>query len=132
MRTHFQLSGETPQFLLLQGTPDQEIRVSELAALNVEKREYQKSYMEYWNSTVDITGTGRPVDGLICPTAVHPAPAPNKYNYGAMFTGLANVLDYTSVVIPVTHANKTIDVPLSADKALNEKDRKSQEECKLE
>lgn len=38
-----------------------------IAANNVTKREYQKEYMEYWNSTAKLTGTGKPVDVVISP-----------------------------------------------------------------
>lgn len=37
--------------------------------------------MEYWNSTVDQTGTGRPVDAVISPVAPFPAAIRNKYGY---------------------------------------------------
>ena len=113
------------------GREDQKLSVSEIAALNVEKREYQKQYMEYWNSTVELTGTGRPVDAVISPLAVHAASIPGKLNYEAGYSGIINVLDYSTVIIPVTYADKTIDVPLSADKYLGIKDGKSQQECRF-
>ena len=41
-----------------------------IAANNVAKRAYQKEYMEYWNSTAELTGTGRPVDAVIAPVSL--------------------------------------------------------------
>ncbi|GAB1195066.1 hypothetical protein APSETT444_004320 [Aspergillus pseudonomiae] len=102
----------------------------ELAALNVEKRQYQKLYMDYWNSTAEITGTGRPVDGVICPCAPHAAVLPHKYAHVG-YTAFVNVLDYTSVVIPVTHADKMVDVPQPRDDFLSEVDKTVHDQCEL-
>lgn len=131
MRSHFALSGEKPEWRLLVGTEDQEISVPELAALNVEKREFQKKYMEYWNSTAQLTGTDRPVDAVISPLSVEAAGIPGALNFESGFSGIINVLDYTSIIIPVTHADKILDAPLSADKYLGERDAKSQAQCEL-
>lgn len=54
---------------------------SEIAAINVAKREYQKEYMEYWNSTSSLTGTGRPVDAVLAPLAPFAAARPDMYDY---------------------------------------------------
>ncbi|CAK40630.1 hypothetical protein CBS63078_344 [Aspergillus niger] len=81
----------------------------EIAALNVEKREYQKQYLDYWNSTAQLTGTGRPVDAVICPVAPHAACIPGKYATIG-YTAFINVLDYTSAVVPVTSADRRVDV----------------------
>ncbi|EAW06572.1 putative general amidase GmdA [Aspergillus clavatus NRRL 1] len=109
---HFGLSGEEPPSPILVklgvGLPHRSAR--EVASLNVEKREYQKLYMEYWNSTAELTDTGRPVDGVICPCAPHAAVKPQEYR-SIGYTAFVNLLDYTSVVFPVTHADKSIDVP---------------------
>lgn len=108
-RYHFSLSGETqaPQVIVQEnGT---QLTASEIAALNVAKREYQKEYMDYWNSTAALTGTGRPVDGIFCPLAPHAAVIPEQYKHVG-YTSFVNVLDYSSVSIPVTFADKTVDV----------------------
>ncbi|KAJ5650657.1 uncharacterized protein N7484_004380 [Penicillium longicatenatum] len=115
---HLGLSGErkAPQVLLSEGGT--ELKASAIAAINVAKREYQKQYMDYWNSTVELTGTGRPVDGVFCPLASHAAVIPGQYgNVG--YTSIVNVLDYTSVAIPVTFADKTVDV-CPASKSVSE------------
>jgi amidase len=99
----------------------------EVAALNVKKREYQKLYMEYWNSTAELTGTGRPVDGLICPCAPHAAVIPQRYRHVG-YSSFVNLLDYTSVVFPVTRADKTIDVSQPRTDFLSEVDRLTYED----
>lgn len=85
-------------------------------------------YMEYWNSTEKLTGTGHPVDAIICPVAPHAAVIPGRYRHVG-YTSFVNVLDYTSAVIPVTNADKAvhrIDVPV---KYLSDTDEQVQSEC---
>ncbi|KAA8644373.1 hypothetical protein EYZ11_001386 [Aspergillus tanneri] len=125
-RYHFGLSGEVrPNPVILESGPQKS--ALEIAELNVEKRDYQKSYMDYWNTTVELTGTGRPVDGLICPCAPFAAVLPGKYSHVG-YTSFVNVLDYTSVSFPVTRANKTIDVAQPGTEFLSELDRQVQGE----
>lgn len=108
LRHHFALSGEeqAPQVIVDKDGTD--MPASAIAKINVAKREYQKEYMEYWNSTAQLTGTGRPVDGFICPIAPHAAVIPNQYDHVG-YSSFVNVLDYPSVVIPVTFADKAVD-----------------------
>ncbi|KAJ5773234.1 hypothetical protein N7457_008130 [Penicillium paradoxum] len=106
---HFGLSGEPRAPQVIGTHSGVQMTAFEIAALNVAKREYQKAYMDYWNSTAQLTGTGRPVDGLLCPLAPHAAVLPNEYK-SVGYTAFVNVLDYTSITIPVTFADKRIDV----------------------
>lgn len=106
---HFSLSGETQPAQVIVKKDGIELNASGIAALNVAKRDYQKQYMDYWNSTAELTGTGRPVDGVFCPLAPHAAVIPNQYKHVG-YTSFVNVLDYTSVSIPVTFADKSVDV----------------------
>jgi amidase len=127
---HFGLSGEEPAPQIIVDTKLSHKTALEVAALNVKKREYQKLYMEYWNSTAELTGTGRPVDGLICPCAPHAAVIPQKYRHVG-YTEFVNLLDYTSVAFPVTRADKTIDVSQPRDEFLSEVDKLIYEDCEL-
>lgn len=82
----FDLSGEpmAPQLSLYlhdNGQPFLEATASEIAQNNVAKRSYQKEYMDYWNSTTDVTGTGRPIDAVICPAAQFAAARPNTFRF---------------------------------------------------
>ncbi|RFU29945.1 hypothetical protein B7463_g6399, partial [Scytalidium lignicola] len=86
-------------WLLGDGTSEQ-YTGSRIAAVNVAKRQFQKKYMDYWNTTATKTGTGRPVDAVIAPVAPFAAAKKNTYEY----------YDYTSGVLPVTTADKNIDV----------------------
>jgi amidase len=58
-----------------------ESTASQIAALNVKKREYQKEYMEYWNSTCKLNDLQEPVTAVIAPISTFAAPQPEKFNY---------------------------------------------------
>ena len=79
----FGLSGETPAPTISRTYPPElkEFSASEIAAVNIAKRQYQKEYMEYWNSTETLTGTSRPVDAVIAPLAPFAAARPDMYRY---------------------------------------------------
>lgn len=98
--------------------------------VNVAKREAQKAYMEYWNSTAELTGTGRPVDAVISPLAPFAAARPAKYTY-LTYSSFVNVLDYTSVVVPVTQVDKNVDKKNESFKAVDEVDQETQDNCKF-
>jgi amidase len=66
------------------GTLRKERTASQIADVNVRKRQLQKEYMEYWNSTSALTGTGRPVDAVISPIAPFAAARPNMFKYYGM------------------------------------------------
>ena len=105
------LSGEPPipQISFYGSKPREQADATKIAATNVSKREYQKEYMEYWNSTIDLTGTGRPVDALIMPVAPFAAARPETYSYYG-YSNIFNTLDYSSCVVPVTNVDKKIDL----------------------
>ncbi|KAJ9640388.1 hypothetical protein H2201_002564 [Coniosporium apollinis] len=125
----FSLSGE-PVSKQIGGAfgdkPFEQAKASDIAAVNVAKRELQKEYMEYWNSTKDLTSTGRPVDAIISPVAPFPAARREKYNYYG-YTVWVNLLDYTSVVVPVTLADKNVDKVDTDYQPMNDIDKATQE-----
>ncbi|KAK8196097.1 hypothetical protein M8818_007250 [Zalaria obscura] len=124
-RKAFELSGETPMpQIIMDETPM--ANASEIMATQVWKRDVQKEYMEYWNSTAELTGTGKPVDAVISPLAPFCAARPKKYTYYTYSTWV-NVLDYTSVVIPVTNVDKSVDVVDENFKPVNDTDKITQE-----
>jgi len=79
-----------------------------------ERRKLRKEYLDYWNSTVVETGTGRPVDAIISPILPYGMP-PHGLHMDASYTAVWNTLDYPSVVFPVT----TVDV--EKDKTLEKR-----------
>ena len=107
----------------------EQANATKIAAINVAKREYQKEYMDYWNSTKDQTNTGRPVDALIAPLAPFPAARPETYSYYGYST-FVNLLDYTSCVVPVTLADKAVDKYDSQYQPISKLDKEIYETCK--
>ncbi|KAJ4322436.1 hypothetical protein N0V94_002424 [Neodidymelliopsis sp. IMI 364377] len=88
--------------------PGKQSTATEMANVNIAIWDYRKRYMDYWNSTKELTGTGRPVDAVIAPTYPYAGIIPGKLKY-AGYTPYGNVLDYSVGVIPVTKANKDVD-----------------------
>lgn len=101
----------------------------EIAKVNVEQRTIKKQYSDYWNSTASKTSTGRPIDAIISPIAPFPAARPKMYGYYG-YTTWVNLLDYTSVVVPVTTVNKSVDLADKEYSPLNEENKICHESCK--
>jgi amidase len=121
----FKLSGEpiASQVKMSYGEePKEESTASQIAANNVVKRKFQKEYLDYWNSTAELTGTSKPVDGIICPLAPYPAARPDQYKYYG-FSAWVNGMDYTSVVVPVTLADKNVDKYPDGYKPISDTDK---------
>lgn len=77
-------------------------------AINVAKREARQAYMDYWNSASQLTKTGRAVDAVIAP--IRPLPAARRGDEDALsYTSWVNVLDYSSLAIPVTTVDEEVD-----------------------
>ncbi|KAK3673927.1 hypothetical protein LTR78_006129 [Recurvomyces mirabilis] len=121
----FALSGEEPAPQVMV-TPAPEANASDIMAANITKRELQKEYMEYWNSTAEMSGTGRPVDAVISPLAPFAAARPAQYKYYG-YSVWVNTLDYTSVVVPVTTVDKNVDKKIEGFKAIDELDQDTQD-----
>ncbi|KAM3069652.1 hypothetical protein ACMFMG_010372 [Clarireedia jacksonii] len=119
------LSGEPviPQLKEYYGILTPQMTGFEIAEVNRKKREFQKEYMDYWNSTCELTGTGRPVDAIITPLAPMPANIRTSSSYIA-YTTFVNLLDYTASILPVTTVDKNIDLFDHNYKPLNPADEK--------
>ena len=125
----FALSGESPSKDLTagMGPGDEQYKASDIAAVNIAKREAQKEYMELWNRTTG--NSGNVVDAIICPLAPFPAARRGLYTYYGYATWV-NLLDYSAVVYPVTKVDKHIDIVDTDYKPRNSVDRRTQETCK--
>ena len=91
------LSGEpiVPQVARFYGNEaTEQADATKINANNVAKRKYQKEYLEYWNDSATLSGTGRPVDAIIAPCAPFSVARPGRFkHYG--YTSIFNALDYT-------------------------------------
>lgn len=118
------LSGEpiAPQVSMLYGdAPVEQYSAAQISANNIALREWRKQYLDYWNSTAELTESGRPVDAFIAPLAPFAAARPEKFTYYG-YTMFVNGLDYTSVVLPVTTVDQSVDIPDDSYEPLNEVD----------
>ncbi|KAG0704637.1 general amidase [Suillus ampliporus] len=68
----------------------------------------RKEYLDHWEATTSETGTGRPVDAIICPAAPYAAPPHGKDSY-INYTSVWNTLDYPAVTFPVTTVDSAFD-----------------------
>lgn len=125
----FDLSGEVPKSVVIGAKEEKQYNATQIMEHQLEKREAQKEYMEYWNSTEELTGTGRPVDAFIMPAAPFAAARPGKSGY-INYTAVINVLDYTTAIVPVTKVDSSVDKPYSGFKPLDESDKQTQDLCK--
>ncbi|PNS14978.1 hypothetical protein CAC42_2207 [Sphaceloma murrayae] len=103
----FKLSGEPcAERVLMPDVPGKEYSASEIMEVMVQKREACKAYMEYWNGRRGKGG--RTVDAVISPLAPFASARPEMYTYYG-YSVWVNVVDYTSVVVPVTKCDKEKD-----------------------
>ncbi|KDQ31042.1 hypothetical protein PLEOSDRAFT_1092424 [Pleurotus ostreatus PC15] len=86
------------------------------------KRELREEYLAHWQQTAGTTGTGRPVDAIISPAAAYAAP-PHGKNKNADYTMIWNLLDYTTMVIPISKVDPTFDVKKPAHEFLSDRDQ---------
>ena len=97
-------------------------------AIQLEKWNYQ---MEYLAKIKEFEAkTGRELDAIIAPITATAAIRHNQFKYYGYATAI-NVLDFTSVVVPVTFADKGVDVRPEGFKPLTEMDATVNSECKL-
>ncbi|KAK0500608.1 general amidase [Armillaria luteobubalina] len=89
-----------------------------------DKRNLRQEYLEHWQATEKITGTGRPVDAIITPVAPYVAP-PHGLNRVTDYTRIWNVLDYTALVLPVSKVDGFLDAKKPPHRFYSERDRKN-------
>ncbi|KAL4941732.1 hypothetical protein BDV06DRAFT_212437 [Aspergillus oleicola] len=124
------LSGEpfVPEItnLFPNGKPRAPLPLPEYEEIVRNMKDYRKRYLDHWSSTAEQTGD-RPVEALLSPVTPYAGVLPGKF-FPSSYTSSVNVLDYTSIVIPVTLADKRIDVVSPNFKALSEEDRINMED----
>ncbi|CCM06222.1 uncharacterized protein FIBRA_08468 [Fibroporia radiculosa] len=81
----------------------------------------RKEYLDHWEQTVEVTGTGRPVDAIISPGAPFAAP-PHGKNGNSNYTKVLNALDYVACTFPVTKVDPTLDAKKPPHQFLNDAD----------
>ncbi|OTA89503.1 hypothetical protein M434DRAFT_398549 [Hypoxylon sp. CO27-5] len=123
---NLKLSGEPPvpeiSHIFPEGKPCTPMSLIDYENASVEMKKYRESYLAYWDSTAEETDNGLPVDAVILPVTPYAAVLPKKSFYFG-YNCFINVLDYTATVVPVTFADKDVDVVQSSFKPVTKRDQ---------
>lgn len=87
-----------------------ELGVSDLWKLQVERTGYMKKFLDKWNETAKKTGNGKPIDAIILPATPFAGSPNHKFRNYVGYTSPFNLADWSVGILPVTRANKDIDV----------------------
>ncbi|KAL3482483.1 Acetamidase [Aspergillus californicus] len=104
--------------------------MNELWATHLEKWTYQMEYLDKWREVEDAMG-GIELDAIIAPISPSAAIRHNQFKYYG-YASAINLLDFTSVVVPVTFADKRVDGRNEAFVPVSDMDRLVQEEYEPE
>jgi len=85
-------------------------------------------YLEKWNQMEEKLG--KEMDAFIMPITPTATIRHNQFKYYG-YASAINLLDFTSVVVPVTFADKELDKEIEGFKPMNDMDKQVQAECKL-
>ncbi|KAL0573367.1 hypothetical protein V5O48_008586 [Marasmius crinis-equi] len=109
--------------------PSSETSISayQLWQVQKERRILREEHLRHWQDTVAVTGTGRPVDAILCPVASSTAP-PHGTTKNANYTMIWNALDYTALVIPVSKVDQKLDVKRERGAFYNSTDKTQYED----
>lgn len=121
-------SGEPaiPNFADLINPSLPKIDMNELWSVHLKKWNYQMEYLEQFRLAEETLG--KEIDALVLPITPTAAVRHNQFKYYG-YASAINLLDFTSVVVPVLFADKEIDKKLEDYTPLNEIDKKVQAEC---
>lgn len=81
--------------------------MNELWDVHLKKWTYQSEYIEKWREFE--AHHGKELDAIIAPITATAAIRHNQFRYYG-YASVINLLDFTSVVVPVTFADKRVDV----------------------
>lgn len=104
------------------------LNINELWDVHVKKYAFQCEYLQQIRLAEERLG--KEIDAIITPVTPSAAIRHDKFFYYG-YTNLINLLDFTSVTVPVTFADKNIDMKQEDYKPLNETDKQMYDECKF-
>ena len=99
--------------------------MNQLWDVHLKKWNYQSEYLDKWREFEE--NHGRELDAIIAPITPTAAIRHNQFRYYG-YASVINLLDFTSVVVPVTFADKSVDVKISDHRQLSELDATVQAE----
>jgi amidase len=125
-----QASGEpvVPNILDLVKPDLPKLSMNELWDVHLEKWEYQCEYLAAIRELEEKLGTE--LDAIVAPVAPTAAVRHDEYRYVG-YTSSINLLDFSTVVVPVTFADKTIDAKDEGYTPLNDLDAAVHDDCKF-
>lgn len=94
--------------------------------MHLKKWEYQSEYLEQFRLAEETLG--KEIDAIIAPITPSAAVRHDQFKYYG-YASVINLLDFTSVVVPVLFADKAIDLKVEDYKPLTEIDGVVQAEC---
>lgn len=103
------------------------IDMNELWAAHLKKWAFQCEYLEQFRLMEEQLG--KEIDAIIAPITPTAAVRHNQFKYYG-YASAINLLDFTSVVVPVTFADKNVDKKNESFKPISEMDQTVQDECK--
>ncbi|KAH8120360.1 general amidase [Phellopilus nigrolimitatus] len=131
--TTMALSGTSSGFEWTSASPS--LSAYQLWQLQKKRTEIRKAHLDLWESTVNLTGTGRPVDAIISPVSACASTPHGKNMYvslsillhdlvvirnrDAAYTMAWNGLDSAACVFPVSKVDPAVDVKQPRDKFLS-------------
>ncbi|KAL2223232.1 acetamidase [Thermoascus aurantiacus ATCC 26904] len=101
------------------------IDMNTLWDVQLKKWRYQCEYLDKWRELEDQLG--KELDAVIAPVTPTAAIRHNQFRYYG-YASAINLLDFTSVVVPVTFADKAVDKKKEGYQPLNELDKAVQDE----
>ncbi|KAJ5692978.1 Acetamidase [Penicillium macrosclerotiorum] len=106
--------------------PDKkQIDMNQLWDTHLKKWNYQREYLNKWRELE--ASLGRDMDAIIAPITATAAIRHNQFRYYG-YASVINLLDFTSVVVPVTFADKKLDPKNETHQPLNKTDADVQAE----
>lgn len=94
--------------------------------VQLKKWRYQCEYLEKWRELE--AQLGKELDAIVAPITPTAAIRHNQFRYYG-YASAINLLDFTSVVVPVTFADKAVDKKKEGYQPLNDLDKLVQDEC---
>lgn len=103
------------------------IDMNQLWDVQLQKWNFQSEYLEQFRLVE--AELGREIDAIIAPITPTAAVRHNQFKYYG-YASAINLLDFTSVVVPVTFADKSVDKQNDGYTPLSELDKEVHAECK--
>lgn len=103
------------------------IDLNQLWEVHLQKWAYQSEYLTLWREAEARLGNGQTLDAIIAPVTASAAIRHDRFKYYG-YASVVNLLDFTSAVVPVTFADKTVDKKIEKHTPLNALDADVQEE----